>query len=390
LKSGYNVGIDADRIKKIELLEKKIKRIEKPQIIGIEQSSKDVVAILGCGGTIASKIEYKTGAVYPAISSEELVTSFPELSKKRIKTKTLFSIFSEDMTPAHWQEIAEETAKEIKAGAKGVVLLHGTDTMHYTSAALSFMLKTPVPVVLVGAQRSSDRGSSDNLMNLMSAAALAESDIAEIGICMHGSSNDDFCYLINGTRARKLHTSERDAFKFTSGGDIAKIWWEENKIQTLRSYKQRGRQKLEVDTKINPNVALIQVHPGIKPEFIEKISGIYDGVVIAGTGLGHVPTNTFNDPRGLSILSAIKSLIERNIPVVMSPQTIFGRIDMNVYSNGRALLEAGVIGNYCDWLPETALVKLMFALGHTNDMKKINEMMLTNYAGEISERSEIV
>jgi glutamyl-tRNA(Gln) amidotransferase subunit D len=252
------------------------------------------------------------------------------------------------------------------------------------------MLKTPVPIVLVGAQRSSDRGSSDNLMNIMSAVELAESDIAEIGICMHATSNDDFCYFHPGTKVRKMHTSKRDAFQTIGRSPIAKIWWEENKIQPLGSFKKRGQEKLEIDSKLNPNVGLIYIHPGIKPQLIEKLAGIYDGIVIAGTGLGHVPTNPFNDPRGTSLLPAIKGLVDRGIPVAMAPQTIFGRIDMQVYSDGRALMEAGVIGNYCDWTPETALVKLMWVLGHTKDMKQIKEKMQTNYAGEITEKSEIL
>jgi len=390
LKSGYNVGISSDKIEKIEVIERMIKRIDKPRVIGMEKSAKDNVIILGCGGTIASKIEYKTGGTFPAITPEELVTSFPALADKKLKSKILFNLFSEDFNPSIWQEIAEETAKEIKEGAKGIVLMHGTDTMHYTSAALSFMLKTPVPIVLVGAQRSSDRGSSDNLMNMMSSVELAESDIAEIGICMHGTSNDDFCYFHPGTKVRKMHTSRRDAFQTINRKPIAKVFWEENKIEALGPYKARGKQKLEVDTKLNPNVALIYTYPGMQPEFVEKLGGMFDGIVLASGGLGQVSSNPSNDPRIKPLVPAIKSVIGRGVPVAIAPQTIYGRIDLNVYSAGRLLKDAGAIGNYCDWTPETALVKLMWTLGHTKDMKKINEMMLTNYAGEISERSEIV
>jgi len=391
LKSGYNVGIDTDKVKKIEIIERTMKRIEKPKVIGMEQKiGKEDVVILGCGGTIASKVEYKTGGVSPAISPEELAASFPALEKKKIRSRILFNLFSEDFSPAIWQEIAEETAKEIKQGCRGVVLMHGTDMMHYTSTALSFMLKTPVPIILTGAQRSSDRGSSDNLMNILSAVELAESDIAEIGICMHGSSNDDFCYFHPGTKVRKMHTSRRDAFQTINRKPIAKVWWEENRIEALGPYKSRGKQKLEVDTRLNPNVALIYTYPGMQPEFIEKLGGMFDGIVLASGGLGQVSSNPSNDPRVKPLVPAIRSVVERGVPVVIAPQTIFGRIDLNVYSAGRMLNETGAIGNYCDWTPETALVKLMWTLGHTTDMKKIKEMMLTNYAGEISERSEIV
>jgi glutamyl-tRNA(Gln) amidotransferase subunit D len=394
LSSGYNVGINVSSIKKMKVVEKGLKGIEvkavKAKAAEKAKPSKDDIVILGCGGTIASKIDYKSGAVYPAIDPEELAMQFPVLREKSVRTRSLFQLLSEDMSTAHWQLIAEEVANEIKNGAKGVILMHGTDTLHYTSAALSFMLKTPVPVVLVGAQRSSDRGSSDNLMNINSAVMIAESDIAEVGVCMHATTNDDYCYFHPGVRVRKMHTSRRDAFRTINGNPIAKINPESGRIEKLSEYSVRGERKLEVDTKIDPDVALVYTYPGIKPKFIERLADDYKGVVIAGTGLGHVPTNVGNDPKAVSLIPAIKGLIESGIPVVIAPQTIFGRVNLNVYAAGRAMLDVGVIGNYCDWTPETALVKLMWVLGHTKDMRKINDMMHSNLAGEISERTELL
>jgi glutamyl-tRNA(Gln) amidotransferase subunit D len=389
LSNGYNIGIDGGSITKIEVIAKG-NAVARKVAKDAQKPSKEDIAILGCGGTIASKVEYKTGAVFPATSPEELILSFPQLSDKKIRSRVLLSILSEDMNAAHWQMIAEEIAKEIRAGVKGIVLMHGTDFMHYTSAALSFMLKTPVPIILTGAQRSSDRGSSDNLGNLMSSVMLAESDIAEIGICMHATMNDDFCHFHPGTKVRKMHTSRRDAFQTINRKPIAKVWWGEDKIEFLSDYKKRGAEKLEIDTKMNPNVGLIKVHPSIKPEFVEKLSDFYDGIVIEVSGIGHAPSNAGNDKLAVSIIPAIKSLTGSGIPVVVAPQTIFGRINMNIYTAGRLLDDSGVIGNYCDWTAETALVKLMWVLGHTKDMKKVKEMMLTNYAGEISDRSEVI
>jgi glutamyl-tRNA(Gln) amidotransferase subunit D len=293
------------------------------------------------------------------------------------------------MTPFHWQIIAREVAKEIKKKVDGIVLMHGTDTLHYTSAALSFMLQDlPVPVVLVGAQRSSDRGSSDNAMNLLSSVlTAAKSDIAEVTVCMHGSMSDDFCFVNPGTKVRKLHSSRRDAFQTVNALPYAKVWWLEKKIEYLREdFVKRGKRTVKLDDKINPNVGIVYIHPGIKPEFIENLANFYEGIVIAGTGLGHVPTNPFNDKFTRSLIPSLKKLIDSGIPVVIAPQTIFGRLDMNVYTAGRLLNEIGVIGNYCDWLPETAFVKLMWVLGHTKEMNKIKELMLKNIAGEISER----
>jgi glutamyl-tRNA(Gln) amidotransferase subunit D len=395
LENGYNVGIKFDKNIKVELI-KKGKPIQfKPSEIKLEKDpTKPTVSILGTGGTLASRVEYKTGAVFPAFSPSDLLLSFPKLKEiANIKGKKLFDLFSEDMTPKHWQIIAKEVAKEIKAGVDGVVLMHGTDTMHYTSAALSFMLQNlPAPVVLVGAQRSSDRGSSDNEMNLLSAViTAANSEIAEITVCMHGSMSDDFCYVHQGTKVRKMHTSRRDTFQSINVLPFAKVWYLEKKIEYLRDdfKKKDKKRKLKLDTKINSNVGLIYFHPGIKPEFIESLAKFYDGIVIAGTGLGHVSTNPFKDKYAKSLIPSLKKLISSGIPVVIAPQTIFGRINLNVYTAGRLLNEIGVIGDGCDWLPEVALVKLMFVLGHTKKMEKVKKLMLTNMAGEISEASTI-
>ena len=395
LDNGYNVGIKFEKGTQLKLLKKgKPIRFKPAKLQARADKNKPIVSILGCGGTIASRIEYTTGAVFPAFSPGDLLLSFPEIGEiANIKGRKLFDIFSEDMTASHWQLIAREVEKEIKNKMDGVVLMHGTDTMHYTSAALSFMLQNlPVPVVLVGAQRSSDRGSSDNAMNLLcSTLVAAKSDVAEVSLCMHGTMNDDFCLLHQGTKVRKMHTSRRDAFQSVNTLPYAKVWYSEKSIEYLRDdFHKRERKVLKVDDKINPNVVLLQTYPGIKPEFIENLSKFFEGVVISGTGLGHVPSNPSNDKLARSVLPAINNLIGSGIPVVIAPQTIFGRLDTNVYSTGRMLTEVGVIGDGCDWTPETALVKLMWVLGHTKDMKKVREMMLTNYAGEISKRIEEV
>lgn len=391
LDNGYNIGIRFEKGIQLKLLSKgKPIRFMPAKFSQKFDKDKPTIPILGCGGTIASRIEYTTGAVFPAFSPEDLMLSFPEIGEiVNIRGRKLFDIFSEDMTPAHWQTIAREVENEIKKGAEGIVLMHGTDTMHYTSAALSFMLQSlPVPVILVGAQRSSDRGSSDNSVNLLcSTLAAAKSDVAEVSLCMHGSMSDEFCFLHQGTKVRKMHTSRRDAFQSVNSLPFAKVWYSERRIDYLRNdFQKREKRTLKVDDKMNPNVVLLQTYPGIKPELIEELARFCEGVVIAGSGLGHVPANPSNDKMAKSILPAIKNLIGSGIPVVIAPQTIFGRLNPNVYSAGRMLNEAGVIGDGCDWTPETAFVKLMWILGKTKEMSKIREMMLTNYAGEISKR----
>jgi glutamyl-tRNA(Gln) amidotransferase subunit D len=293
------------------------------------------------------------------------------------------------MNVSHWKILAKEIAAEINTGSKGVVVMHGTDTIGYTAAALSFMLQNlPAPVIIVGAQRSSDRPSSDNRMNLLNSLYAAKQDLGEVAVCMHANTSDDFCHLIQGTRARKMHSSRRDTFKSINSKPIAKVMYKAGVFEPMSHYRRRSKEPLKLNTKMSDNVALIYVHPGIKPQLIKSLD-TYDGVALIVTGLGHVPTNPFEDKWAKPILPEVKNLIDSNIPVVLAPQTIYGRLNLNVYANGRLLKEAGAIGHGMDWTPECAYVKLCHALGQTKDIKKVKELMETDLAGEISPRSPL-
>lgn len=383
LKNGYNIGINIKKAR-FKLIEKgnTVKKVKKEEL-----DTEYEIAVLACGGTIASKVEYKTGAVKPLFSASEIFSMFPEVSNiTKVMGRNIMSIASEDMHTKHWKIIAKEVYKEVKKNIIGVVITHGTDFMHYTSAALSFMLKNlNKPVVLTGAQRSSDRPSTDARVNFICSLIAAKSDVAEVTVCMHANINDNICFLHRGTRVRKMHTSRRDAFKSINSLPIAKINFFEKNIDIIdMCYRKRNNSHVKLDDKMNENVCIIKIHPSIKPDFIRKLSDFYDGIVIEVSGLGHVPTNCNGVTK--PIVEEIANLVSSNIPVVVAPQTIYGALNLNVYENGRLLLKAGVIGNYCDWTSETAMVKLMWVLGHTRNMKKIKEMMLKNYCGEISER----
>ena len=388
LDSGYNVGIRKEGSKVEELGEVKLEAREtgnrKPEAMG-------EIAILGMGGTVCSRVEYKTGAVFPSISPEDLVKNVPGLEKVcTFHTREIFSMLSEDMTPRHWSEAAAEIKKEIEGGAQGVVILHGTDTLHYTSAALSFMMQgLPAPVYLVGAQRSSDRPSTDGRINVLNACfAALKGPMANVGICMHATSDDEECLIHLGTKVRKMHSSRRDAFESVNVPPLAKVDYRSELVEPYMKYNERGG-KLKFDNKVNENVALVYTYPGIKPELVDSLAK-YDGVVVAGTGLGHVPTNPFNGKYTRSILPNLKALVDSGIPVAMASQCIFGRVNMDVYTAGRMLQEAGVFGHLADWTPETAYVKMSWVLGHEKKMEKVKEEMMRNIAGEISEKSEII
>ena len=319
-------------------------------------------------------MDYRTGAVHPATNAQELAFSVPEIFDIcNVNARVAFQMFSENLEVSHWKILAKEVAKELNSGSHGVVIPHGTDTLGYTAAALSFMLKNlSGPVVLVGAQRSSDRPSSDAAQNLIAAVTVAaKSDIGEVVVVMHGETSDTYTTIHRGTKVRKFHTSRRDAFKTVNEMPLGKI--ENGEIKVDGKYRKSSLGKVTVDDKMEEDVGIVYSYPGLKPEDIPNKKGI----IFVGTGLGHVPEKTFD---------RIKHLIKNGTAIVMTSQCIFGRINMRVYSAGRDLIKAGVISGE-DMLPETTFVKLMWALAHEKNRDKVEKLMLTNIAGEISERT---
>jgi len=396
LSSGYNVGISRSRIKKTEVIGRSPASFrgatDARQRAEAPLSAKGKISLLACGGTIVNRIDYRTGAVYPASTTDELLAGLPQDAKGAIRPKMLFSIASEDMAPAHWSKIAEQAADDIREGAQGVVITHGTDTMHYTSAALSFMLQNlSCPIILTGSQRSPDRGSSDAEINIQCSLAAAKADLSGVFICMHENMSDDFCALHFGTKARKLHTSRRDAFQSINIPQPARVFPQNGKVEKF-SDACRGRNpsaKLSLDSRMNANVAMQFIYPGVRPEAISALSK-YDGVVLVGMGLGHLPVNLGKDPLSIPILKEVAELSQSGIPVFLASQCIYGRVDMDVYTNGRVLRDAGLIGNLCDMTPETAYAKLMWVLGHEKKQEKVRQQMEANVAGEISARTGIL
>jgi glutamyl-tRNA(Gln) amidotransferase subunit D len=375
LDTGYNIGINIKSIKVARI--KKAPAPKKTKEKEVKAKGLPNVTIIGTGGTIASKIDYKTGAVHPSFTTSELTNAIPELNEiANIKTKLLFNILSENMTPGYWKDIAKAVAKELNSGASGVVVAHGTDTLGYTSAALCFMLKNlEKPVVLVGSQRSSDRPSSDSSLNLISAVKVATSDIGEVVALMHGSSSDDYCTIHRGTKVRKLHSSRRDAFKSVNAKPIGRV---QDVIIFDEDYRKRGKGKVTVDDKLEEKVALVKIYPGIKSDVMDYYTDNYNGIVIEGTGLGHVPEN---------LLKSVEKAKKKKVPIVMTTQTLYGRVDMKVYSTGRELISRGAISGE-DMLPETAYVKLMHVLGSTKGPEAVKTKMQTNIAGETEDRTE--
>ncbi len=380
LRSGYNIGISASRIEDIRIAGRKEAHYKIPEKAFPYDPKKVRVKLLGTGGTIASRLDYRTGAVIPAFSPGELYGSVPELADIcNLETEKLYGVFSENMGPEQWIGTAQAIGHEIEKGIHGIVIGHGTDTMHHTAAILSFMVQnSPVPIVMVGSQRSSDRPSSDAALNLMhSVKTAAESDIAEVMVCMFGPTSDAYGLLHRGTRVRKMHSSYRSTFRTI--GDIPIAMVSRDTITPLRQdYMHRRKDRnVTVNTAFDEKVAIVYYYPNMKPDIIDSlIDNDYHGIIIAGTGLGHV-----NKP----LYPALRRAHEKGIAVYMTVQTLWGYVQMYVYDTGRDIMELGVVPA-ANMLPEVAYVKLGWALGQSRDLAEVRRIMLTPVAGEITER----
>lgn len=379
LKNGYNVGIALEKVKDIKKIGVKKAHYQIPESQFPKDPKKPNVILLGTGGTIASRLDYKTGAVIPAFSPGELYGAVPELADiANLTTKKLFGIFSEDMGPNQYIPLAKEIKNCIEEGYDGIVIGHGTDTLHHTASILSFMVQnSPIPIVLVGSQRSSDRPSSDAALNLMNAVyAAAYSDIAEVMVCMFGPTSDEFDLLHRGTRVRKMHSSYRSTFRTIGERPLAAV--KVNEIRHfVKDYKKRRKDKnVKVYPYFEEKVTLQYYYPNMQPDLIEAIMEKgYRGMIIAGTGLGHV---------NRALFPVLKEAVKK-MHIYMTVQTLWGYVHMNVYDTGRYLLDLGIIP--CEnMLPEVAYVKLAWALGQTEDKEIVKEIMLKPIAGEITER----
>ncbi|MEK6844962.1 MAG: Glu-tRNA(Gln) amidotransferase subunit GatD [Nanoarchaeota archaeon] len=386
LGTGYNIGFNKKDILEIKVL-KKFKKDNK-EIAEIKKSSeKPNIAMIITGGTIASKYDSRTGGVHPLTNPEELFKYYPELFEKVnvARVEVPFMKSSESMNFSDWKKIAKIVLDLVNnQNIRGVIITHGTDTLHYTSAALSFFLKNlNKPVVLTYSQRSIDRASSDANLNLKCAALAAISDIAEVMLVGHGSTNDDFCYAMPGTKVRKFHSSKRDAFKVVNAEPLAKIY--PNRIEILSEYNKRNNKKVELDLKFDNKIALVKFYPGQSPDILNYyLKNKYKGIIIEATGLGHVAVNSESE-YGWDL--KLKELVEKGITICITSQCIFGRVNPYVYSNLRKLNNLGVIFLE-DMLAETAFVKLGYVLGHEEWKNKIKEKMLENISGELNDRLE--
>jgi glutamyl-tRNA(Gln) amidotransferase subunit D len=369
LENGYNIGVPAASVVCMEAAP-----AVTPVVSPVEQNPElPDVAIISTGGTIASRIDYRTGAVTSQFSADDILRAIPGLADiASFRAHQLATILSENMHPGLWRDIARCIYDEIRRGAAGIIVTHGTDTMSFSAAAVSFMLQTPVPVIFVGSQRSADRPSSDNVMNALCSAQAAISNLGEVAVVMHASTSDDLCSIHRGTRVRKMHTSRRNAFRSIGIPPIGTVEYPSLEVSLSPAAVLRGSAEPALLDRLDDRVGLLAFYPGMDTSAIAAYDGFH-GLVISGTGLGHVSGDC---------IRTLSGLIRDGTNVVMTSQCLNGRVCDRVYDTGRDLLTAGVIEGE-DMLPEVAFTKLMWVLGSTDDPDEVKRLMQTNLRGEL-------
>ncbi len=380
IATGYNIGIDVRTIIEMKEIGYKKANYKIPEKQFPFTPGLPKVKLLGTGGTIASRLDYRTGAVIPAFTPGELYGAVPELADIcNLETEKLFAVFSENMGPTQYKALAIAIGKEIEKGVDGIVIGHGTDTLSHTGAALSFMVQnSPVPIILVGSQRSSDRPSSDAALNLMHAmTAAGHGDIAEVLVCMFGPTSDEYGLLHRGTRVRKMHSSYRSTFRTISDTPVAMVTRKGvTPIKKKYNPRRKDRQVI-IKPYYDERVTMLYYYPGMHPDILNRIIDMgYKGIIFVGTGLGHVNKELY---------PAIERAHKLGIHMFMTVQTIWGYVHMFVYDTGRDMMAKGIIpaGNM---LPETAYIKLSWVVGQTDDPEEVKRLMLTPINDEITER----
>lgn len=380
IDTGYNIGINVKTILEMKETGYKKANYKVPEKEFPYTDGQPAVKLFGTGGTIASRLDYRTGAVIPAFSPGELYGSVPELADIcNLTTEKVFAVFSENMGPKQYVALAKAIGKEIENGIDGIIIAHGTDTLHHTAAALTYMIQDlPVPIVLVGSQRSSDRPSSDAALNLMhSAVAAGHGDIAEVMVCMFGPTSDEYGFLHRGTRVRKMHSSYRSTFRTLGDTPLATVTRKGVESIKKKYNHRRKDRKVKILPYFEEKVCILYYYPNMQPDVIDALVNCgYKGIVIAGTGLGHV-----NKP----VYPAIKRAVEKGVHIFMTVQTLWGYTHMFVYDTGRDLMAMGIVP-LDNMLPEAAYIKLGWVLGQTTDREEVIEMMQTPINDEITKR----
>ncbi len=404
LDNGYNVSYPAE-----DLLDwEPIPSNDQPKAPELNAPEADTdlprIRLIHTGGTIASKVDYATGAVEAKFEPEEMLDAIPELASiARLDAVKIGNMFSDDIRPHHWNIISDACAQAFEDGCRGVVIAHGTDTLHITSSALNFAFagkgtRPAGPIVMVGSQRSSDRGSSDATENLLAAVHWAANGPLPHGdsgdsvvVVMHNTQSDGVMAVHSGLAVRKMHSSRRDAFHPVNGQPLATLsmtpkgftvttapWYDE--AREAASKRPVAERPTTYET--GQRIAQFIAGPWLHAEHVEAVvsTGV-QGVVFHGTGLGHLPIDDpQNDaPENALLWRILTRCVNRELPVVIVNQCIHGPVDMNVYSKGRKQQAMGLLGHGVSSTPEAMTAKLHWVLSQNINVK---EALSSNLCGE--------
>jgi len=401
LVNGYNISFPHSYVESVEEIDE-VPAAEEEAEPDIEQDdSLPLVHLIHTGGTIASKVDYRTGAVSARFTPNELLDAVPELrSIARIRAVNLGSMWSDDIRPRHWNRMLQATSEAFAEGAAGVVITHGTDTLHISAAAMSYGWagrggRPPGRIVLTGSQRSPDRGSSDAAENLISAVHWAANGPEPTGyrdssvVVLHAGSSDGSCSVLPGCATRKYHSSRRDAFKPINQEPIAhvKIGPDAPSIEMGDAVGFDARPEaispmmFDESTRIAQFVADAHLHPDLVQAAID--AG-YDALLFHGTGLGHLPIADPQEdsPENTRLRIMLADHCAAGGVVVVVTQTIHGPVHMDVYDKGRDQQEMGIIGHGSLCPPSSALVKLHHLLSRDEGRDAVAEGWDSDLVGE--------
>jgi L-asparaginase len=328
------------------------------------------ILLLATGGTIAS-VEGNEGLV-PGLSAEELLHYLPNsLQNIEIDSKILMNIDSTNMQPEHWVDIANAIFTHYDH-YDGFVITHGTDTLAYTSAALSYMLQDlGKPVVLTGSQVPISFKKTDAKKNVTDALRFACEDIGGVFIVFDGR-------VIIGTRAVKMRTKSYDAFESVNHPYVANV----NEKEVKYHWKPTATGNVpSLNTKLCTDVFLMKLYPGTKPEIFDSLKNLYKGIIIESFGNGGLPFE------GRNLLLKIQELTEAGIAVVITTQCLEEGEDLLLYEVGRKVAQHHVILSG-DMNTEAIVAKLMWALGQTNKLEEVKEIIETPLAEDLTIKSE--
>ena len=323
--------------------------------------------LIATGGTIASKSS--GDGLTPGITSEELLACVPEAAEIcRITAHQIFNLDSTNLQPKHWLEIAGFIHR-CYAQYDGFVITHGTDTMAYTAAALSYLIQnSPKPITITGSQKSIYAQDSDARRNLLDALRYASYEKA------HGVTVVFDGKVIIGTRARKLRTRSFNAFSSIDYPELAVI-----REGQIIPYIETAKPDSPIFySSLNPRVFVLRLIPGQEPDIFDYLAQYYDALVVEGFGMGGIPFYENGE-----LLAALKRFTESGHILVMTTQVPHEGSDLSVYRVGIQVRNEMQMIEAHTMTIEAIVTKLMWALGQSIDADKVKSLFCLPVAKDL-------